>query len=144
MGGNKMAELLKEGEQSPGKSSEGDGGDREFEPSAEMLIHDFDDEHTLAEEEAMAMAGGEDPENELNSLQKESDMPIEELLALYGCNDKGGGWNKKGREGDAQINLDDQMEAMEDDDDEDDAAEGKMKMTMMTMMMMMMIQDYLV
>ena len=51
---------------------------------------------------------------------QESDMPIEELLALYGCNDKGGGWNKKGREGDAQINLDDQMEAMEDDDDEGD------------------------
>merc|ERR1712116_101711 len=47
-------------------------------------------------------------------------MPIEELLALYGCNEKGGGWNKKGREGDAQINLDDQMEAMEDDDDEGD------------------------
>merc|ERR1711911_382674 len=70
------------------------------------------------------MAGGEDPENELNSLQKESDMPIEELLALYGCNDKGGGWNKKGREGDAQINLDDQMEAMEDDDDEGDDDEA--------------------
>jgi len=39
-----------------------------------MLIHDFDDEHTLAEEEAMAMAGGEDPENELNSLQKVSEQ----------------------------------------------------------------------
>lgn len=54
-------------------TGEGDVGDREFEPSAEMLIHDFDDEHTLAEEEAMAIAGGEDPENELNSLQKVSE-----------------------------------------------------------------------
>ena len=50
----------------------GDVGDQEFEPSAEMLVHDFDDEQTLAEEEAMAIAGGEDPENELNSLQKVS------------------------------------------------------------------------
>ena len=35
-----------------------------------MLVHDFDDEHTLAEEEAIASAGGEDPQNELNNLQK--------------------------------------------------------------------------
>ena len=56
-----------------GGAGEGDVGDREFEPSAEMLIHDFDDEHTLAEEEAMAIAGGEDPENELDSLQKVSE-----------------------------------------------------------------------
>ena len=50
----------------------GDVGDQEFEPTAEMLVHDFDDEQTLAEEEAMAIAGGEDPECELNSLQKVS------------------------------------------------------------------------
>ena len=35
-----------------------------------MLVHDFDDEQTLAEEEAIASAGGEDPQNELNNLQK--------------------------------------------------------------------------
>jgi hypothetical protein len=35
-----------------------------------MLVHDYDDEQTLAEEEALAIAGGEDPQNELNSLQK--------------------------------------------------------------------------
>jgi len=113
-----MAELLKEGEQSPGKSS--DVGDQEFEPSAEMLVHDFDDEQTLAEEEAMAIAGGEDPENELNSLQKESDMPIEELLALYGCNDKGGGsgWNKKeGEAGENRLVSEELTENMEEDED---------------------------
>lgn len=45
-------------------------GDQEFEPTADMLVHDFDDEQTLAEEEAIASAGGEDPQNELNNLQK--------------------------------------------------------------------------
>ena len=48
----------------------GDAGDQEFEPSADMLVHDYDDEQTLAEEDALAIAGGEDPQNELNSLQK--------------------------------------------------------------------------
>ena len=47
-------------------------------------------------------------------------MPIEELLALYGCNDKGGGWNKKEGEAETQINSEDQMEAMDDDDDDDE------------------------
>ena len=47
-------------------------GDQEFEPTADMLVHDFDDEQTLAEEEAIAIAGGEDPQNELNNLQKVS------------------------------------------------------------------------
>ncbi len=45
-------------------------GDQEFEPTADMLVHDYDDEQTLAEEEAIAIADGEDPQNELNSLQK--------------------------------------------------------------------------
>ena len=48
----------------------GDEPDQEFEPSADMLVHEYDDEQTLAEEEEMAIAGGEDPQCELNSLQK--------------------------------------------------------------------------
>lgn len=56
--------------------------DREFEPTAEMLIHDYDDEQTLDEEEAMS--NGESVMNELDALQKESEMPMEELLAIYG------------------------------------------------------------
>ena len=51
---------------------QGDGGDQEFEPTADMLVHDFDDEQTLAEEEALAIAGGEDPQNELNDLKEVS------------------------------------------------------------------------
>jgi len=37
-----------------------------------MLVHDFDDEQTLAEEEALAIEGGEDPQNELNNLKEVS------------------------------------------------------------------------
>ena len=44
--------------------------DRDFDPSAEMMVHDYDDEHTLDEEEALS--GGESVGNELDSLQKAS------------------------------------------------------------------------
>lgn len=50
-----------------------------------MMVNDFDDERTLEEEEALAAREAEDPAAELSTLQKESDMPIEELLALYNC-----------------------------------------------------------
>ena len=42
--------------------------DRDFDPSAEMLIHDYDDEQTLDEEEAMS--NGESVMNELVALQQ--------------------------------------------------------------------------
>jgi hypothetical protein len=56
--------------------------DKEFDPSAEMMVNDFDDERTLDEEEALE--GSEDPQTELSNLQKEGDMPLEDLLAMYG------------------------------------------------------------
>ncbi|XP_063704103.1 mesoderm induction early response protein 1-like [Culicoides brevitarsis] len=56
--------------------------DKEFEPTIEMMIHDFDDEQTLEEEERQAAAeAGAD--NELDDLQREGDMPLEQLLAMY-------------------------------------------------------------
>lgn len=45
-----------------------------------MMVNDFDDEQTLEEEEAFA----ENDDAELSDLQRESEMPIEELLKLYG------------------------------------------------------------
>ncbi|XP_069990996.1 mesoderm induction early response protein 1 isoform X23 [Penaeus vannamei] len=45
-----------------------------------MLVDDFDDERTLDEEEDMEE--GSDREEEIDTLQK--DMPIEQLLAMYG------------------------------------------------------------
>ncbi|XP_032786918.2 mesoderm induction early response protein 1 isoform X4 [Daphnia magna] len=111
--------LLNDGELSPGK---GGDGDQEFEPTADMLVHDFDDEQTLAEEEAIASAGGEDPQNELNNLQKESDMPIEQLLALYGYGDRGSG-NGNGEVAaptDARLPEEELDEEMEEDDGEEE------------------------
>lgn len=60
-----------------------------FEPTVDMMVNDFDDERTLDEEEALAAGEQQDPKAELNSLQREGDMPIEELLALYGYDRSG-------------------------------------------------------
>ncbi|XP_020289978.1 mesoderm induction early response protein 1 isoform X1 [Pseudomyrmex gracilis] len=61
--------------------------DRDYDmgPATEMIINDFDDERTLDEEEALE--GSEDSHNELSNLQKEGDMPLKELLAMYGYGD---------------------------------------------------------
>ncbi|NXJ08174.1 MIER1 protein, partial [Odontophorus gujanensis] len=75
--------------------------DHEFDPSADMLVHDFDDERTLEEEEMME--GERNFNSEIEDLNRESDMPIQELLSLYGY--------------DGTIPL------QEDDDDEDDEEE---------------------
>ncbi|XP_025109014.1 mesoderm induction early response protein 1-like isoform X2 [Pomacea canaliculata] len=55
-----------------------------------MLINDYDDERTLDEEENMS---GESFTNELDELEKEGDMPIDQLLAMYGCGEATGGSN---------------------------------------------------
>ena len=49
----------------------GNDSDGEFDPSADMLVNDFDDEHTLEEEEAN---GDEDNEEEIGDLQRVSDQ----------------------------------------------------------------------
>jgi hypothetical protein len=50
-----------------------------------MMVNDFDDEQTLEEEENLASKEQVDPNLELNDLKRESEMPIEELLKLYGA-----------------------------------------------------------
>jgi len=66
---------------------EEDGNDeeneKEFEPTVDMIMNEFDDERTIEEEEAL---GQEDEDEEILALEKEQDMPIEELLKLYGYN----------------------------------------------------------
>jgi len=57
--------------------------EKEFEPTVDMIMNEFDDERTIEEEEAL---GQEDEAEELNALQNEQDIPIEELLKLYGYN----------------------------------------------------------
>ncbi|XP_059469377.1 mesoderm induction early response protein 1-like isoform X2 [Neocloeon triangulifer] len=56
--------------------------DKEFDPSAEMMVNDFDDERTLEEEEAMEAT--EDTHQELSNLKEEGEMPLEQLMAMYG------------------------------------------------------------
>lgn len=46
--------------------------DKLFEPSLEMMVNDFDDESTLELEEKMASTEAQDPNAELNSLQRVS------------------------------------------------------------------------
>ncbi|OCT84815.1 hypothetical protein XELAEV_18022972mg [Xenopus laevis] len=65
---------------SPGGSAASD--DHEFEPSADMLVHEFDDEQTLEEEEMLE--GEVNFTSEIEHLERESEMPIDELLRLYG------------------------------------------------------------
>lgn len=50
-----------------------------------MMVNDFDDEQTLEEEESLAAKEMMDPNAELNDLQREGEMPIEELLKMYGA-----------------------------------------------------------
>lgn len=44
--------------------------DKLFEPSLEMMVNDYDDESTLEMEEQMASTEAQDPNAELNSLQR--------------------------------------------------------------------------
>ncbi|XP_023658840.2 mesoderm induction early response protein 3 isoform X1 [Paramormyrops kingsleyae] len=66
------------GSSSPGSLS---SEDHDFDPTAEMLVHDFDDERTLEEEELQD--GERNFRAELADLEKEGSMPLEELLAIY-------------------------------------------------------------
>ena len=54
----------------PQPSSESDAADTEFEPTAEMMMDEYDDERTLDEAEAQAAIEGEDQQEEINNLQK--------------------------------------------------------------------------
>ncbi|NXK86782.1 MIER1 protein, partial [Formicarius rufipectus] len=80
--------------------------DHEFDPSADMLVHDFDDERTLEEEEMME--GETNIRSEIEDLTRESDMPIQELLSRYGY--------------DGTIPL---QEEEEEDEEEEEEEEGE-------------------
>lgn len=69
----------------PVSEEQQDSTDKLFEPTVDMIVNDFDDEQTLEEEEKLAEKEHLDPADELNDLEREGEMPIEELLKLYGC-----------------------------------------------------------
>ncbi|XP_037312993.1 mesoderm induction early response protein 1 isoform X5 [Pungitius pungitius] len=97
------------GNSSPGGSAGSD--DRDFDPSADMLVHDFDDERTLEEEELLE-ASDETNVNEIEDLAREGEMPIHELLSLYGY---GGG-----SPADEDEEEEEEPEEEEDDEEEDE------------------------
>ncbi|XP_075039404.1 mesoderm induction early response protein 3 isoform X1 [Mixophyes fleayi] len=55
--------------------------DHDFDPTAEMLVHDYDDERTLEEEEMKE--DGKNFSSEIEDLEREGNMPLEDLLAIY-------------------------------------------------------------
>ncbi|XP_075954752.1 mesoderm induction early response protein 1b isoform X1 [Anarhichas minor] len=97
------------GNSSPGGSAA--SVDHDFDPSVDMLVHDFDDERTLEEEE-MLEASDETNANEIEDLAREGEMPIHELLSLYGY---GGG-----SPADEDDEEEEEPEEEEDDEDEDE------------------------
>ncbi|KAM9459729.1 mesoderm induction early response protein 1b isoform 5-T6 [Salvelinus alpinus] len=98
------------GSTSPGGSAD----DCEFDPSADMLIHDFDDERTLEEEEMLE--GETNFSNEIDDLAREGEMPIHELLSMYGY---GGGSPADGEEEDEEDLEDDELEDDEEEEEEE-------------------------
>lgn len=91
-------------------SQQTENEDKEYNPSAEAMIDDIDDERTLEEEEALAAENPAAVQNELDDLKRESEMPIEELLAYY----------QRMRE---QEGEEDELEEGDDDDDEEEEEE---------------------
>jgi len=85
------------------QSNDGEDDEKEFEPTVEMMMNEFDDEQTIEEEERLAQ---EDDQDELSALEKEQDMPIEELLKLY--------YNKPA-EDDSAADQDEQEEPSEEE-----------------------------
>ncbi|XP_076813253.1 uncharacterized protein LOC143459840 isoform X2 [Clavelina lepadiformis] len=68
------------GQSSPASNTSNEDTDGEFELTADAMVHDFDDEATLDEEEA---DDDEEDSEELDDLAKESEMPLMDLIALY-------------------------------------------------------------
>ena len=57
-----------------------DADDMDFDPTADMLVHEYDDERTMDEEEAMS--NEEDVTEELNDLQKVLDCFVTDIVKI--------------------------------------------------------------
>ncbi|KAL2089791.1 hypothetical protein ACEWY4_014479 [Coilia grayii] len=75
-----------------------------------MLIHDYDDERTLEEEEMLE--GETNFSTEIDDLAREGEMPIEELLSMYGYGQAG---EEEEEEEDGEIEDDESVEEAESD-----------------------------
>ncbi|XP_029582226.1 mesoderm induction early response protein 1 isoform X3 [Salmo trutta] len=99
------------GSTSPGGSAE----DHEFGFSADILVHDFDDERTLEEEERLEEETNFS--NEIDDLAREGEMPIHELLSMYGC---GGGSPADGEDEEEDEEDFEDEEELEDEEEEEE------------------------
>ncbi|XP_072220125.1 mesoderm induction early response protein 1b isoform X2 [Leuresthes tenuis] len=107
------------GNSSPGGSA--GSVDHDFDPSADMLVHDFDDERTLEEEE-MLEAADETNSNEIEDLAQEAEMPIHELLSLYGYGGRSPAEEEEEEEEEEPEEEDDEEEEEEEDLDNDESS----------------------
>ncbi|XP_022068659.1 mesoderm induction early response protein 1b isoform X1 [Acanthochromis polyacanthus] len=107
------------GNASPGGSAGSD--DHDFDPSADMLVHDFDDERTLEEEE-MLEAADETNANEIEDLAREGEMPIHELLSLYGYGGRSPADEDEEEEEEPEEEEDEEEEDEEEDLDNDESS----------------------
>uniref|UniRef100_A0A6I8PCY3 Mesoderm induction early response protein 1 n=1 Tax=Ornithorhynchus anatinus TaxID=9258 RepID=A0A6I8PCY3_ORNAN len=110
---------------SPGGSATSD--DHEFDPSADMLVHDFDDERTLEEEEMME--GETNFSSEIEDLAREGDMPIHELLSLYGYDNSVPLPEEDEEEEEEEEEGDDEEDDVDNDDNSGCSAENKEETT---------------
>lgn len=72
-----------ESQQGQSSKAAGDQDDKDFDPAAEALVEEVDDERTLEEEEALGGANGTAVQEEIDELKRESEMPLEDLLSHY-------------------------------------------------------------
>ena len=86
---------------------------KEFEPTLDMMMNDFDDEQTMEEEEANEDQDNE--EDELAALEQEQDMPIEELLKMYGAVPSGGGESEAAAAPLQEVKTDEELSKAADD-----------------------------
>lgn len=90
--------------------------DKDFDPTPEALVDEIDDERTLDEEEAIDGNNQAAVQEELDDLKKESEMPIEELLAYYERMRS----QAEGPRGESDEEEEDDDEEEEDDDEDED------------------------
>ncbi|MEQ2256885.1 Mesoderm induction early response protein 1, partial [Ilyodon furcidens] len=94
-----------------------------------MLVHDFDDERTLEEEE-MLEATDETNSNEIEDLAREGEMPIHELLSLYGYGSRSPAEEEEEEEEDEEPEEEDDEEEDDQEDldhDESSRSTGELK-----------------
>lgn len=97
--------------------------DRDFDPSAQALVDEIDDERTLEEEEALAGNEATNVQDELDALKRESEMPIDQLLAYYSrLREQDADHGEQDEDFEEEDDFEDDEE--EEEEDDDDYGEG--------------------